>query len=177
QRAEVRVHIHDVMVTSLRRHCQHIRCRDAAMMPLRVAPALVCARREPARRITIRSHRAGSLRLGATQRYGSVQSMSAPSTREERPMTIRRSTSVTGAALLGTSALLLAACSPGSSDDDSGDGGSGATTVTFRLWDEAAAAAYEESFATFEEQHTDIDVEVETVPWANYWDRLPQDIG
>src|SRR5699024_3342351 len=95
----------------------------------------------------------------------------------ERPMTIRRSTFVTGAAVLGASALLLAACSPGSSDDDSGDGDSGTTTVTFRLWDEAAAAAYEESFAAFEEQNTDIDVRSETVPWANYWDRLPQDIG
>lgn len=92
-------------------------------------------------------------------------------------MTTRRSTIVTGAAMLGASALLLAACSPGSSDDDSGDGDSGATTVTFRLWDEAAAAAYEETFAAFEEQNSDIDVEVETVPWANYWDRLPQDIG
>src|SRR5699024_5574368 len=95
----------------------------------------------------------------------------------ERPMTTRRSTFVTGAAMLGASALLLAACSPGSSDDDSGDGDSGATTVTFRLWDESAAAAYEETFAAFSDQHPDIDVEVETVPWANYCARLPQDIG
>lgn len=90
-------------------------------------------------------------------------------------MTIRRSTLFTGAALLGASALVLTACSPGSSDD--GDSGDGTTTVTFRLWDENAAAAYEETFAAFEEQNSEIDVEIETVPWANYWDRLPQDIG
>ncbi|WP_147915390.1 ABC transporter substrate-binding protein [Ruania zhangjianzhongii] len=90
-------------------------------------------------------------------------------------MTIRRSTLFTGAALLGASALVLTACSPGSSDDDGS--GEGSTTVTFRLWDENAAAAYEETFAAFEEQNSDIDVEIETVPWANYWDRLPQDVG
>lgn len=86
----------------------------------------------------------------------------------------KRSTLITGAAVLGASSLLLAACSPASSgDDDSGD----TTTVTFRLWDENAAAAYEESFAAFEEDHPDIHVDVQTVPWANYWERLPQDIG
>lgn len=91
-------------------------------------------------------------------------------------MTTRKHTLFTGAAALGVSALLLAACSPGSSDEGEG-GDSGTTTVTFRLWDENAAAAYEESFAAFSDQHPDIDVEVETVPWANYWDRLPQDLG
>lgn len=87
----------------------------------------------------------------------------------------KRSMLITGAALIGASSLLLAACSPASSDDDGGGGD--ATTVTFRLWDENAAAAYKKSFATFEEDHPDINVEIETVPWANYWERLPQDIG
>ena len=60
-------------------------------------------------------------------------------------------------------AMVLAACSPAttgdSSDDSSGSsGGSGnKTTVTFRLWDEAAAPAYEDSFAAFEKQHENID--------------------
>ncbi|UFU03196.1 sugar ABC transporter substrate-binding protein [Ruania suaedae] len=80
-------------------------------------------------------------------------------------------------ATLGVAALTLAACSPGSSDDDGGDAGADTTTVTFRLWDEAAAEAYEESFAAFTEENPEIAVDVETVPWANYWDRLPQDIG
>ena len=90
-----------------------------------------------------------------------------------RPRT--RRTVTTGVAALGASCLLLAACSP-ASDDDDGAGGD-TTTVTFRLWDENAAAAYEKSFAAFEEDHPDINVELETVPWDNYWERLPQDIG
>ncbi|HLV55608.1 MAG TPA: sugar ABC transporter substrate-binding protein [Actinotalea caeni] len=74
-------------------------------------------------------------------------------------------------------ALALTACSPGSSGG--GGGGTddeGVTTVTFRLWDEAAAAAYEESFAAFTEQHPEIRVEIEQVPWANYWEQLPLDL-
>lgn len=89
----------------------------------------------------------------------------------------------TAIALTAGTALVLAACSPGSSGDGGGGGGDGdgdsggSGTVTFRLWDEAAAAAYEESFEDFNEQNPDITVEVEVVPWANYWDRLPQDIS
>lgn len=81
-------------------------------------------------------------------------------------------------AAVATAALALAACSPGADDgDDGGSGDSGdVTTVTFRLWDEAAAAAYEDSFAAFTEQHPDIKVEIETVPWANYWEQLPLDL-
>src|SRR5690625_5907675 len=71
-----------------------------------------------------------ALRFGA-EHVGAEHVCAAPC--GERPMTIRRSTFVTGAAILGASTLLLAACSPGSSDDDSGDGDSGTTTVTFRL--------------------------------------------
>ncbi|SEE82165.1 ABC transporter substrate-binding protein [Ruania alba] len=76
-----------------------------------------------------------------------------------------------------TTALTLAACSPGSSGEPDGGGSEDSATVTFRLWDDAAAAAYEESFEAFTEANPDITVDVETVPWANYWDRLPQDIG
>lgn len=80
-------------------------------------------------------------------------------------------------------AMVLAACSPAttgdSSDDSSGSsGGSGnKTTVTFRLWDEAAAPAYEDSFAAFEKQHENIDVKVDVVPWSEYWSRIPLDIN
>jgi multiple sugar transport system substrate-binding protein len=86
------------------------------------------------------------------------------------------------AALLASAALVLAACSPGG-DDDSSSGESGssganedATVVTFRLWDEAAAAAYETSFAEFTEQNPDIRVDVEVIPWDSYWSQLPLDI-
>ena len=77
-------------------------------------------------------------------------------------------------------ALVLAACSPGSdssnntdSDSTSGD----KTTVTFRLWDDVAAPAYEDSFKEFEKQNEDITVKVEVVPWGQYWERLPLDIN
>ncbi|ACQ78402.1 extracellular solute-binding protein family 1 [Beutenbergia cavernae DSM 12333] len=93
-----------------------------------------------------------------------------------RGRTAARAGALTLAAAL---AVTLAACSPGSDDggggDDDGDGEQ--TTVTFRLWDEAAAAAYRTSFDEFEEQNPDIRVEVETVPWANYWEALPLDIS
>lgn len=74
--------------------------------------------------------------------------------------------------------LAAAACSPGSGGGGGNTGGDGGdvTTVTFRLWDENAAASYEASFAAFTEQHPEIEVEIESVPWANYWDQLPLDI-
>ncbi len=85
-------------------------------------------------------------------------------------------------ALAAISTLALSACSPGSSGSggqepaEGGDGGE-KTTVTFRLWDDNAAKAYEESFEQFTEANPDIEVEIELVPWGDYWTRLPQDIG
>ncbi|HWS35411.1 MAG TPA: sugar ABC transporter substrate-binding protein [Actinoplanes sp.] len=67
--------------------------------------------------------------------------------------------------------LLLTGCSV------AGGSASGRTTVTFRLWDQQVAGAYEESFAAFEKQHRDIDVVVQVVPWADYWTKLPADIA
>lgn len=80
------------------------------------------------------------------------------------------------AGVAATSALALAACSPGSSPDPDSDTGE-QTTVTFRLWDDNAAEAYEESFAAFSENNPEITVDIELVPWGDYWTRLPQDIG
>ncbi|WP_448072156.1 ABC transporter substrate-binding protein [Georgenia yuyongxinii] len=80
---------------------------------------------------------------------------------------------VTAAAV--SAALLLAACSPGANDGDADS--AGGQTVTFRLWDDVAAPAYEESFAAFTAANPDITVEVEVVPWADYWERLPLDIS
>lgn len=86
-------------------------------------------------------------------------------------------------ALGAASALLLAACSPGSDNDDKNGGGGDtgsngeSSVVTFRLWDETAVPAYEESFAKFTEQNPDIKVEIELVDWGQYWERLPRDIS
>lgn len=77
-------------------------------------------------------------------------------------------------------ALVLAACSPGSDSSNNTDTDSTSadtTTITFRLWDDVAAPAYEDSFKEFEKQNEDITVKVEVVPWGQYWDRLPLDIN
>ena len=53
---------------------------------------------------------------------------------------------------------------------------SDSTPVTVRLWDDAVASAYEESFELFTAQ-TGISVEVVTVPWVDYWSQLRSDIA
>lgn len=85
------------------------------------------------------------------------------------------------AAAIAAAALVLAACSPGSGDAGSAatseeTEATGTTTVTFRLWDDVAAPAYEESFDAFMAQNPDITVQVEVVPWGDYWERLPLDL-
>ena len=74
-------------------------------------------------------------------------------------------------------ALVLAACSPASNSSDDDNSSGDKTTVTFRLWDDVAAPAYEDSFKEFEKQNEDITVKVEVVPWGQYWERLPLDIN
>lgn len=72
-------------------------------------------------------------------------------------------------ALTGMALALVACGTPG---DDRAQ-----STLTFRLWDEEAARAYTQSFEQFNQTHPQIDVQVEVVPWANYWDRLHQDVA
>ena len=52
----------------------------------------------------------------------------------------------------------------------------GDVTVTVRLWDEAVAAGYEKSFATFERDNPTIHVDVEVVPYADYAAALDADV-
>ncbi|WP_394214060.1 extracellular solute-binding protein [Brachybacterium vulturis] len=87
--------------------------------------------------------------------------------------------SFAAAGLLGTAA----ACSPSSDGGDDGAGGSdaggsggGKGTLTFRLWDQNAVPAYEESFAAFTEA-SGWDVNIDVVPWGDYWTRLPLDVA
>ena len=79
---------------------------------------------------------------------------------------------IVGAVAAGL-ALALAGCSISGDDGSSG----GRTTVTFRLWDDQVAKAYESSFAEFEKKNPDIKVDVQLVPWADYWTKLPTDIA
>ena len=71
--------------------------------------------------------------------------------------------------------LALAACSPAGPDD--APDAEGVTTVSLRLWDEDVAAAYEESFAEFSRQNPDVAVQLNVVPWADYFTRLPLDVS
>ena len=54
---------------------------------------------------------------------------------------------------------------------------SGRTLVTVRLWDEQVAAAYRESFDEFSRTHPDIDVRVNVVSYATYFDTLRTDVA
>lgn len=87
---------------------------------------------------------------------------------------INRRTLLATAAATGTAGA-LAACSPSASKNDSG-GGKGDKKLTFRLWDETAKKAYEESFAAFTKKHG-WDVTIDVVPWNDYWTKLPLDIS
>nr|WP_209903267.1 extracellular solute-binding protein [Brachybacterium sacelli] len=49
-------------------------------------------------------------------------------------------------------------------------------TLRMRVWDDAAAAAYEDALAAFT-RSTGIDVDVEVMVWDDYWKQLPLDIA
>jgi multiple sugar transport system substrate-binding protein len=75
------------------------------------------------------------------------------------------------ATFVAASALLLTGCATGSPATEE------PTTLSFRLWDETVAEAYEESFAAFEKQNPDITVDVNVVNWADYWTTLRTDVA
>ena len=91
----------------------------------------------------------------------------------------KRSTTIAiGAAaavvVIGGAATAIALSGSGGGAGDAGDG---ETTVTVRLWDEQVEEAYEESFDAFEEENPDIDVEIEHVAYADYFDKLRTDVA
>ncbi len=72
---------------------------------------------------------------------------------------------------LGAAVLLaLAGCAPAA------PGAPAVTTITFRLWDEQVARAYEKSFA-FSAANPDIAVRLDLVPFASYYTNLPLDVA
>ena len=84
----------------------------------------------------------------------------------------RFSTLVVGALALTMAALLVAAVLLGRPSEPTGR-----TLVTVRLWDEQVAAAYRESFDEFSHTHPDIDVRVNVVAYATYFDTLRTDVA
>ena len=53
----------------------------------------------------------------------------------------------------------------------------GRTVVTVRLWDQQVAAAYRDSFVEFSRTHPDIEVHVDVVAYASYFDTLRTDVA
>jgi len=53
----------------------------------------------------------------------------------------------------------------------------GRTVVTVRLWDEQVAAAYRDSFEAFTRIRPDIDVRINVVSYASYFDTLRTDVA
>jgi multiple sugar transport system substrate-binding protein len=82
----------------------------------------------------------------------------------------RASTLAAGALALTMAVLLVAAVLLGRSAEPHGK-----TVVTVRLWDEQVAAAYRESFKEFSRLHSDIDIRVNVVAYATYFDTLRTD--
>ncbi|MFL0237960.1 ABC transporter substrate-binding protein [Mycobacterium sp. SMC-18] len=75
-------------------------------------------------------------------------------------------------ALAATMAVLLvAAVLMGRTQD------TGKTVVTVRLWDAQVAAAYRSSFAEFARRHPGIEVRVDVVAYASYFDSLRTDVA
>ncbi|MEB3032867.1 ABC transporter substrate-binding protein [[Mycobacterium] nativiensis] len=73
------------------------------------------------------------------------------------------------AALFGAAAVLL--------DHASTHSAGAKTVVTVRLWDEQVAAAYRESFATFNRAHPGIEVRANVVAYVTYFDTLRTDVA
>ena len=46
------------------------------------------------------------------------------------------------------------------------------TTISYAIWDNNQLPAHEQIVAAFEEEHPDINVDIQVVPWGNYWDKL-----
>ena len=79
---------------------------------------------------------------------------------------------------LVTAGLVLAGCSAPAGQGTTAPPASAApVTLTFRTWDENAAAAYKESFAAFTAANPEITVTTEVVPWSDYFTKLRTDLA
>ncbi|MCI6283691.1 sugar ABC transporter substrate-binding protein [Selenomonas sp.] len=70
------------------------------------------------------------------------------------------------AALAALAILLLCVTGCGSQAED------GRTHITYAIWDKNQQPAMEAIAARFEEQHPDIKVDVQLIPWNQYWTKL-----
>lgn len=89
-------------------------------------------------------------------------------------MQLRRLATATAAGLIAVAAL--AGCGTSNTPDATGDGAVSGD-ITLRLWDEKVADSYETSIAAFEEANPGVKVELNVVPWADYFTTLRQEVG
>ena len=47
-----------------------------------------------------------------------------------------------------------------------------AQTITYAIWDNNQLPAHEQIVAAFQEENPDVSVDIQVVPWGNYWDKL-----
>lgn len=85
---------------------------------------------------------------------------------------MRRSTLLAGGLAVTMAVLLVLAMLMGRTTEPAGK-----TVVTVRLWDPQVATAYRESFDAFSAEHPDIEVRVNTVAYASYFDSLRTDVA
>ncbi|MDR1264224.1 MAG: sugar ABC transporter substrate-binding protein [Propionibacteriaceae bacterium] len=79
------------------------------------------------------------------------------------------------AALAVVAGLALTGC--GGSPAPAPDTSDAPVELTFRTWDETAAAAYETSFADFTAAHPGITVKTEVVGWSDYFAKVRTDVA
>lgn len=92
-------------------------------------------------------------------------------------MRLRR---IAAASAVGLAAIAaLAGCGTSANTPAGTDGAAGAASgdITLRLWDEKVAQSYEASIAAFEAANPGINVELNVVPWADYFTTLRQEVG
>ncbi|MFI7130012.1 ABC transporter substrate-binding protein [Nonomuraea sp. NPDC050153] len=75
-------------------------------------------------------------------------------------------------ALLGAALLALTSCGSGSG----GGGASDQVTLTYRLWDDQQKVGYEKVMAAFEKANPGIHVDIELLPYDQYWTKLTADV-
>ena len=89
-------------------------------------------------------------------------------------MHFRRIAAAAAATLLAT--IGLAGCSANGASEPTGTGAVEGN-ITLRVWDETVATAYEGSIQKFEAANPGVKVDINVVPWADYFTTLRQEVG
>lgn len=83
---------------------------------------------------------------------------------------LRYSRVLSGVSVALGAVLVLAGCTPSGGTDSK-------ITLTMRLWDDKAAAAYKTAAAEYSKSNPNVTVTVNVTPWANYFTKLRTDVA